>query len=59
MNQIFDKKCNFAILMNNVDLSKTLGENGRKRVETNYNWEKNATVMLDIYKEVIRKHNHL
>jgi glycosyltransferase involved in cell wall biosynthesis len=46
-------------LMNNPELSKTLGENGRKRVEMNYNWEKNATVMLDIYKEVIRKYNHI
>lgn len=40
-------------LIDDLELRKKMGENGRKRVIENYDWNKNVQLMINIYKEVI------
>jgi glycosyltransferase involved in cell wall biosynthesis len=38
----------------NKDFAKTLGENGRKNVEENYNWEENLKQQIYVYKSLTK-----
>lgn len=55
---IVERKCPDKIaealqtLISNIQLRKDYGTNGRKRVETLYNWENNVTKMLEIYERL-------
>tara|TARA_B110000003_G_scaffold272232_1_gene307725 strand:+ start:362 stop:1471 length:1110 start_codon:yes stop_codon:yes gene_type:complete len=41
-------------LVNNPDLAKKMGENGRKIVEQKYNWKSEEKKLIDLYETVIK-----
>lgn len=46
------------ILLNNEDLAKEFGENGRRRVEEMFSWESIAKRTVKLYESVIREKSH-
>lgn len=42
-------------LIKDAELRNKMGENGRKKVETEYNWQKNVEQMVELYKREINK----
>lgn len=42
-------------LFSDMERAKKWGENGRKRVEENFSWEKIAKKTIEVYKEVLKK----
>ena len=41
-------------IMDNPEQAKRMGENGRKAVETKYNWEKEGKKLLKVYEELLK-----
>jgi len=41
-------------LLNNDDIAKNFGENGRKLVENKYNWENEEKKLLNLYKQLLK-----
>lgn len=41
-------------LMDNPEVAKKMGENGRKAVLEKYNWEKESKKLLDLYEELLK-----
>ena len=39
-------------LINNLDIAKQMGENGRKMVQKKYNWESEEKKLLEIYRSL-------
>ncbi|MBP8990882.1 MAG: glycosyltransferase family 4 protein [Spirochaetes bacterium] len=44
-------------LLNNPEIAKQMGENGRKVVEEKYNWEKEGKKLLEVYSIIVNKLN--
>jgi len=44
-------------LINNPEIAKQMGENGRKVVEEKYNWEKEGKKLLEVYSIIVNKLN--
>jgi len=44
-------------LLNNPEIAKQMGENGRKVVEEKYNWENEGKKLLEVYSILVNKLN--
>lgn len=46
-------------LFDNPEIAKRMGQNGRKAVETEYNWEKESRKLLDVYNEIYNESRNM
>lgn len=42
-------------LLDNPEVRKEMGRNGRKAVETVYNWESESVKLIDLYSRVLQQ----
>lgn len=52
-NNIEEIRNAIQYIMNNPDMAKIMGENGRRAVLEKYNWETQEIILVDLYKELV------